>query len=113
MEKNKEENFEEEQYPSEIIEYIMSEPGHEIIKRIITLIEDIKKSTLDKNVELTKINVTNNHKQRAYLIIQQTIVFVVIVIASIYLAVMDKFSPTIGVLFGTVIGYFFGKKTLS
>ncbi|PJZ43642.1 hypothetical protein [Leptospira brenneri] len=113
MKKDPNEEPEEELAPIEIMDYLMSEPGHEIVKRIISLIEDIKKSTLDKNVELTKINVTNNHKQKTYLLIQQTIVIVLVVIASIYLAVMDKFNPTIGVLFGTLIGYFFGKKTLN
>ncbi|WP_338092247.1 hypothetical protein [Leptospira levettii] len=113
MKNDNNEEPEEELAQIEFMDYLMSEPGHEIVKRIISLIEDIKKSTLDKNVELTKINVTNNHKQRTFLIIQQTIVIVLVVIASIYLAVNDKFNPTIGILFGTLIGYFFGKKSLN
>ncbi|MDV6237201.1 hypothetical protein CH379_016330 [Leptospira ellisii] len=93
-----------------LIDYLTSQPGHEVATRIISLFEEIKKSTLDKNVEMAKINVGNHHKQRTYLIIQQTIVFVTVVVSSICLAINDKFTPTIGILFGTLIGYFFGKK---
>ncbi|ALE39110.1 hypothetical protein KQY10_01570 [Leptospira interrogans] len=106
---NESKNLEEIEYNS-LIDYLTSQPGHEVATRIISLFEEIKKSTLDKNVEMAKINVGNHHKQRTYLIIQQTIVFVTIVISSICLAINDKFTPTIGILFGTLIGYFFGKK---
>jgi hypothetical protein len=38
--------------------------------------------------------------------------FIIIIIVSIsgFLAFYDKFNSTIGVVFGTIIGYFFGKK---
>lgn len=40
----------------------------------------------------------------------QAILLILVIVAATVLAYYDKFNPTISLLFGTVVGYFFGKK---
>ncbi len=80
-------------------EYLRSERGHEIASRIVTVIEDVKKASLDRNFAYAKVGTAASF----------IIVFAVIV-ASSTLAYLDKFDSTVALLFGTVVGYFFGKK---
>lgn len=93
-------------------DYLHSPNGHEVFTRIIALIEDIKKSTLDKNTELSKITIANNHRQIWILFVVQGCVFISVVIAASLLAYFDKLTPALSILFGTLVGYFFGKKAV-
>jgi hypothetical protein len=79
--------------------YLSTKNGHEVATRVLDVVESIKKSTLDKsskNVWVEKI-------------IQLSSVMAVIV-ATTFLVYSGKFDASVGVLFGTVIGYAFGKK---
>jgi len=79
--------------------YLQSPQGHEVASRILTMFDELKKGTLSQaggQVRLDKW-------------LQITIVLTVIA-ASTILAVLEKFSPTIGVLFGTLLGYVFGRR---
>jgi hypothetical protein len=79
--------------------YLQSPQGHEITTRLLSVVEDIKKSTLEKT--------TGHAAFEKWL--QAGIIFVVVVAASL-LSYLGKFDTSLGVLFGTLVGYIFGKK---
>ena len=82
-----------------ILNYLQSPQGHEIATRLLSVIEDVKKATLEKT--------TNHAVFEKWL--QAGIIFVVVVAAS-SLSYLGKFDTSLGVLFGTLVGYIFGKK---
>lgn len=96
---------------SSFFNYLQSQQGHEIASRIVTLFEEVKKATLDKSVEQSKLNIGLTHRVRKYLIILRGSVFAIVIIAASVLTYLGKFDSTLAVLFGTLVGYFFGKKT--
>lgn len=79
--------------------YLQSPQGHEITTRLLSVVEDIKKSTLEKT--------TSHAVFEKWL--QAGIIFVVVIAASL-LSYLGKFDTSLGVLFGTLVGYIFGKK---
>ena len=84
---------------SPFLDYLKTENGHALAGRVIGLVEDFKKATLEK---------TTRHATLEK-ILQITIIVVVVGAAS-WLSYLDKFETSIGVLFGTLVGYFFGKR---
>lgn len=82
-----------------ILGYLQSPQGHELTSRLLAVIEDIKKSTLEKNASHATFE--------KWL---QAIIIIVVVTASSTLAYLGKFDASTGVLFGTLVGYIFGKK---
>jgi hypothetical protein len=100
--------------------YLQSENGHEIAKQVVELIKGIKHSTLDRNVELDKVNAEQTrlrvelmHKHYGRLLTLQTIVFALAIVAASILTYVGKFESPVAILFGTLVGYFFGRKTSS
>ena len=81
------------------LNYLQSPQGHEIASRILTVVEDIKKATLEK---------TTSHA--AFEKWLQAGIIVIVVLASAILSYLGKFDTSLGVLFGTMVGYIFGKK---
>jgi len=79
--------------------YLETDKGHELASRILKIFEDIKKSTLE--------NTSNHAKFEKQL---QVIIIVIVVLTSSVLTYHGKFDSTLGVLFGTLVGYLFGKK---
>lgn len=84
---------------SPFIDYLKSPQGHDIASRVVGIIEDVKKATIDKNYSHAMFN--------RWL---EAAVIVVVVGAVVGLSVVDKLNPTVGVLLGSVVGYFFGKN---
>lgn len=82
-----------------LFNYLQSPQGHEIATRLLSVVEDVKKSTLEKT--------TSHAVFEKWL--QAGIIFVVVVAAS-FLSYLGKFDTSLGVLFGTLVGYIFGKK---
>lgn len=82
-----------------ILGYLQSPQGHELTSRLLAVVEDIKKSTLEKN--------SSHAAFEKWL--QAGIIFLVVSASSI-LAYIGKFDASLGVLFGTLVGYIFGKK---
>lgn len=82
-----------------ILNYLQSPQGHEIATRLLSVVEDVKKSTLEKT--------TSHAVFEKWL--QAGIIFVVVIAAS-SLSYLGKFDTSLGVLFGTLVGYIFGKK---
>ncbi len=88
--------------PSELqpfLNYLQSEQGHEIASRVLKIIEDVKKATLEKT--------TSHATFEKWL---QAGIVVVVVGAASGLSYFGKFDTSLGVLFGTLVGYIFGKK---
>ena len=79
--------------------YLNGPTGHEIVSRVLAVIESIKHSTLDKS--------TTNARVEKY--IQATVLLAVIVATSVLVG-LGKFEASVGVLFGTLVGFAFGKK---
>lgn len=90
----------EELDTSPLFDYLGSEKGHEVISRVIAYFESNKKTVVDA---LTKQAAAERWFQIS--------IIIVVIIAATTLAVMDKFSAPIGLLFGTLIGYVFGKRS--
>lgn len=82
-----------------LLAYLRSPQGHEIATRLLTVVEDVKKSTLEK---------TTSHA--AFEKWLQAGIIMVVVVASSLLSYLGKFDTSLGVLFGTLVGYIFGKK---
>jgi hypothetical protein len=94
------EQEDEEVDTSPFFTYLQSPQGHEITKSVVEIIQDIKKAALSQSAGQAKLE--------KYL--QLGIVVTVIIAASV-LAGMGKLESTISVLFGTLVGYVFGRKS--
>lgn len=79
--------------------YLQTIQGHEIASRLIAVIEGIKHSTIDKS--------TANARIEKYV---QLAVILAVVVSTSLLVATGKFEASVGVLFGTLVGYVFGKK---
>ena len=84
---------------SPFFNYLNGPNGHEIASRVVRLIEDTKKVTIDKSYANAKFNRW-----------MEVSVIIVVVIAIVILSVMDKLNPTVAILLGSIVGYFFGKN---
>jgi hypothetical protein len=84
---------------SPFFEYLKSEKGHEVTSRVLAIFEDLKKAALARSSEHAKFERT----------LQAGIVLVVVVAASL-LTYFAKFDASLGVLFGTLVGYLFGRR---
>lgn len=94
------EEGEDEFDSSPMFDYLGSERGHEVAQRVLGLFEGMRKATMDLTV-----------KQAIAEKWFQATIITVVVVASTALAVLDKFSAPLGLLFGTLIGFVFGKRS--
>lgn len=95
LEAGMEEEQDQDLDPSPFLEYLKSPQGHELAGRVV----GIKKAALSHSASEVKLDK----------MIQIAIV-VSIVAAATTLAILDKFSAPVGILFGTLVAYVFGKK---
>ncbi len=79
--------------------YLATPPGHEVATRVIAIFEDLKRFGMERNAGHQKIETFGKYG-----------LVLAVIIASVFLSMNDKFDSTIGVLFGTLIGYFFGRS---
>jgi hypothetical protein len=99
---------EEAPYPP-FLEYLQSKEGHELASRIFSIIEDIKKATIESSAESHKRDSEYNHKiQRLWLCLQSA-VFGTTIVAAALLAWHGKLDATVAALMGTLFGYFLGR----
>ena len=93
-----EDDEDDETYSGPFFDYLKSDNGHETISRLIKIVEDLKLDKLKKS--------------KNYVIFErwlQASIILIIILATSILTYADKFDSTIGVLFGTLIGYVYGK----
>jgi hypothetical protein len=95
-----------------LFDYISSDKGHEILTRLLDLIEGLKKATVDTASEQAKNDGKYSHAEKIGFMRLQGFVFGVIVVAGSVLAFYGKFDSTLGFLFGTLVGYFVGKDRI-
>lgn len=84
---------------SPFFDYLRTPQGHEVATRVLGIFDDLKRAALGhsaRQVTLEKVF--------------QIVIVTTVVAAATWLAVVDKFSVPVGVLFGTLVGYIFGKK---
>lgn len=82
-----------------LLGYLQSEKGHEVFSRVISVVEDVKKATIEK---------TTGHATFEKWV--QAGIIAMVVVASSVLAYLGKFDTSLGVMFGTLVGFAFGKK---
>jgi len=88
-----------EQDPSTILGFISSPNGSQLVSQVVSTIEGLQQHGNKAQIAITKFD---------KLI---TCILVLVVIAAVtWLTYADKFTPSIGVLFGTLVGYIYGKK---
>jgi hypothetical protein len=89
---------EEEMDFSPFFDYLKTPQGHEVATRVLQIIEDVKKATIDKS-----------HAHAKFERWLQAGVIMLVVVALVILSVFDKLNPTVAVALGSIVGYFFGK----
>src|SRR3989442_14578960 len=82
-----------------LIEYLQSERGHQIADRLVSLFE--------KKVSLTAEKTYKFHTQ---VLLTQVVVFIVTLGVLTFLSYRAKVDPTLALLIGTLVGYFFGRR---
>ena len=95
---------EETPYPP-LLEYLQSKEGHELAGRVVAILEDVKKATIESATETHK---RNAGIQRLWLCLQSGVFALTILIAAV-LAWHGKLDSTVSVLMGTLFGYFLGR----
>jgi len=99
---------EEAPYPP-LLEYLQSKEGHELASRIVAILEDVKKATIESATETHKRDSEFQHRiQKLWLCIQSGVFALTILIAAV-LAWHGKLDSTVSVLMGTLFGYFLGR----
>ena len=91
--------YEDEVCPTPFFEYLNTEKGHEVVTRVLNIVDDVKKATITHNASYAKLEKW-----------QQIVIVFAVIMASTILTIFDKFNSTIGVLFGALVGYVFGKR---
>ena len=89
---------ETETEPSPFFEWLQTDKGHEIAGRMMTIIEDLKRRGLEKSSTMAMVEAVGRY----------AVVIIAIVVAA-YLAWHGKLDSTVSMLFGTLVGFFFGK----
>lgn len=79
--------------------YLKTPQGHEVAKNVIGFMNDIKKLTLDRSSSHFWLETIAKYS-----------VIAIVVAAVTYLSSQGKLDTTTGMLFGTIVGYFFGQK---
>ena len=84
---------------SPFFQYLSTDKGHEVAKTVLTIIDDIKKATVKHSAGHAKLETW-----------MKIAVILAVIAAATLLTLSDKFNSTVGVLFGTLVGYIYGKK---
>src|ERR1051325_5699870 len=100
--------------------YLQSEKGHDIAKQVLEIVKGVKQSTLDRSVEQDKVNAEQAklrtqlmHEHYGRVLNTQRLVFALTIVATGFLTYFGKFESPVAILFGTLVGYFFGRRTSS
>jgi hypothetical protein len=105
-----------------LLKQLASKEGLESVKTIISLINENKKIATEKHAELTKQNIEKDaeltkqsteltQNNRRLLLILQVVVFAIAVGVIAFLSWKGKLDPSIAILIGTLVGYFFGRRS--
>lgn len=98
----------EEPYPP-LLEYLQSKEGHELASRIVAILEDVKKATIEAASETHRRDSEYQHRIHKLWLCLQSGVFVLTIGVAALLAWHGKLDSTVSVLMGTLFGYFLGR----
>jgi uncharacterized membrane protein YjjP (DUF1212 family) len=96
---------------SPFFKWLGSPQGHEVLSRVLSMFEDIKKVTIDRNAEQAKMDRQFDHLLKRRHLYMQWSIFVAAIICASLLTYFDKFNPTLSFFLGTLVGFFFSKKS--
>jgi hypothetical protein len=96
---------------SALFDYFQTPHGHEVVTRIVAVIEGIQKTTLESGARQAEMSMTYTHRDRKLGRIVQTVVLILVVGAAVFLSYNGRLDATTGVLLGTLAGYFFARRT--
>lgn len=80
-------------------DYLQTHQGHEVAQRLMTIFEKLADAKVNRDAAAAKLE--------RYI---QVGIIVLVVAASTTLAIVDKFNATIGLLFGSLVGYVLGRR---
>jgi hypothetical protein len=103
-------DYNENSWLDSFISYLESSKGHQIAKDVLESYKEFQ----NKKLENHKTYSMDILKRRSFnykftLIVHAVILLTIIGVAS-FLTANDKFSSTLGVFFGTILGYVFSKQ---
>jgi hypothetical protein len=93
-----------------VIEYLDSEKGHDMASKSLQAFFDFKKTKLENHkAYVGKLLEVRSYNNKFTLVFHSVILFLAVITAAI-LTYCGKFDSTIGVFFGTILGYVFSKQ---
>jgi len=91
------------------IAYLESEKGHELASNVLQSFTDFKKAQLEAKVIYSdKLQQARSFNYK-YTLAINSIILVAAIGTATFLTFQGKFDSTIGVFFGTILGYVFSK----
>jgi hypothetical protein len=93
-----------------IIAYLASPQGHEVLTRVLTMLENIKKATIDTTVDQQKRALEFQHSTWRFWMWAQIVLVISALGTAGLLAWHGRLDAGVGTLIGTLIGYVFGKN---
>ena len=105
--KKKEEHRVDQDDPNPLIQYLQTESGHELASRIVDAFEENNKATHQLRESQTLLT-QENARFTKYM---QVLTICVVVTAVVWLSLMNRFEPSVGILLGTLAGYAYGRRS--
>lgn len=100
-----------EESPFTFLEYLDSDRGHEIAKKVLELWKDLQQTTLGSKSEETKEQLRRQHEAWRLGVTMQTALGAIVIITAGLLAWHAKMDATIAGFLGVALGYVLGRKT--
>jgi ferric-dicitrate binding protein FerR (iron transport regulator) len=100
-----------EESPFTFLEYLDSDRGHEIAKKVLELWKDLQQTTLGSKSEETKEQLRRQHEAWRLGVTMQTALGAIVIITAGLLAWHSKMDATIAGFLGVALGYVLGRKT--
>jgi hypothetical protein len=93
------------------LDYMETERGHEVTLRFVSIFEQLSpaiKSLLESKIEAERARPMWDFRKWLSLLIVRLLVFVVGIVALIYMRKVGTIDPAIALLIGSLVAYFFG-----
>ena len=93
------------------LDYMETERGHEVTLRFVSIFEQLSpsiKSLLESKIEAERASPMWDFRKWLSLLIVRLLVFVVGIVALIYMRKVGTIDPAIALLIGSLVAYFFG-----
>ncbi len=98
------------EYPP-LLDYLQTKEGHEVVSRILSIVEDIKKATIERSAEQHRQDAEFHHRTVRFWLALQGVIFAATLLVAAVLAWHDKRNATVAAFMGTLLGYFLGRRS--